>query len=476
MANFLQTLALVSVIPLSFPLGAYAHMEMRWPYAFRSKYDPAITDPDYDNTFPLSTDGSNYPCHGYQNLASSQVSKVTYTPGQTYNLTLAGTAMHEGGSCQISLSYDNGQSFRVIKSLIGGCSLKYDWDFTVPSNAPASDDAILAWTWFNIVGNREMYMSCARVSVAGQSVQRYQRYQRKRQGSFDALPENFACNIGNGCTTIEDREVVFPNPGDVIEYNSDAITPEPGPGFTLTATPTGNAFSTVAPNATATTAPYAYPNGTTTYYGPTGTGTGSPFPSCNSTCFNSTVTLLTASSRTTSFSAYMTSTTASPTAGFFYPLNGTNTSTPMTTAFAPTSTPFFANTTTTTQAANQTTTMSTSSSTTAATITSSTAPTATILPSACTPGSFACNSTTTFSQCVPGSTGSGTYVFMGSVAAGMQCVNGTIERENDGPCTPNGSLQCDGEFAFYLCDQGGLIDMGPVASGTACRNGTIVLV
>lgn len=39
-------------------------------------------------------------------------------------MSLQGTAIHNGGSCQISLSYDNGKTFRVIKSFIGNwCAL-----------------------------------------------------------------------------------------------------------------------------------------------------------------------------------------------------------------------------------------------------------------------------------------------------------------------------------------------------------------
>jgi hypothetical protein len=63
---------------------------------------------------------------------------------------------------------------------------------------------------------------------------------------------------------------------------------------------------------------------------------------------------------------------------------------------------------------------------------------------------------------------------MGSVAAGMQCVNGAIIIQNDGPCTPNGQIFCKGNSSFYMCDQGGLINMGPVAPGTVCQNGVVV--
>lgn len=34
--------------------------------------------------------------------------------GQTSSLTLDGTATHEGGSCQISLSFDGGKSFKGV--------------------------------------------------------------------------------------------------------------------------------------------------------------------------------------------------------------------------------------------------------------------------------------------------------------------------------------------------------------------------
>ncbi len=62
---------------------------------------------------------------------------------------------------------------------------------------------------------------------------------------------------------------------------------------------------------------------------------------------------------------------------------------------------------------------------------------------------------------------------MGSVAAGMTCLDGQIVRQNKGACTPNGALFCNGEKMFYLCDQGGLIEMGSVAPGTVCRDGVI---
>ena len=63
---------------------------------------------------------------------------------------------------------------------------------------------------------------------------------------------------------------------------------------------------------------------------------------------------------------------------------------------------------------------------------------------------------------------------MSQVAAGMTCSNGQIIRQNAGPCTPNGQIFCNGSNAFYICDQGGLVNMGPTAAGTVCVDGKIV--
>jgi len=149
---------------------ALCHMEMSWPYPLRSKFNPETPEAliDYSMTSPLEASGSNYPCKGYQNDADKPVS-ITYTAGSTYNMSLHGTAVHGGGSCQLSLSYDNGESFKVIKSMIGGCPLTDTYDFTIPASAP-SGDALFAWTWQNKLGNREFYMNCAAVNIVSGSI------------------------------------------------------------------------------------------------------------------------------------------------------------------------------------------------------------------------------------------------------------------------------------------------------------------
>ncbi|KAK1144455.1 hypothetical protein N8T08_005327 [Aspergillus melleus] len=185
-------------------------MEMIRPLPLKSQYDPKNkeSDIDYDNTSPLRSDGSNFPCRGHHRNTAWRTTS-TYTAGQKDYMELAPGTNHRGGSCQISLSYDNGQTFRVIQSYMGGCPLTLKWDFQIPESAPAGK-ALFAWSWFNLEGNREMYMNCAHVEIQGGS--------GSGAESFNRLPEIFEANIGNGCSTVEFKETVFKEPGEKVGY------------------------------------------------------------------------------------------------------------------------------------------------------------------------------------------------------------------------------------------------------------------
>ncbi|KAK5711371.1 hypothetical protein LTR17_018438 [Elasticomyces elasticus] len=216
--TMMQTSALCSVF-LLLP-SALCHMEMSYPHPFRSKFNPDndYTNIDYSNTDPLQADGSNYPCKGYHKDAASQPS-ATYTAGSTYNMTLAGSATHGGGSCQLSLSYDNGETFSVIKSMIGGCPLVSTYDFTIPTYA-RSGDALLAWSWQNYEGNREFYMNCAPIAITSGSSR---RRRRTAFNSLDSLPKIWKANLASvtDCTTIPDENPVYPNPGPDVQYGDN---------------------------------------------------------------------------------------------------------------------------------------------------------------------------------------------------------------------------------------------------------------
>ncbi|TQS31747.1 hypothetical protein Golomagni_07962, partial [Golovinomyces magnicellulatus] len=200
-------------------LGALGscHMEMKNPPPFRSSFNPNTGNAiDYDMISPLNSDGSNFPCKGYLKDVGTPKGKsvATWSPGSSYSFTITGNTPHKGGSCQASLSYDRGGSWKVLHSYIGNCPGMGDssYQFTLPSDTPAGE-AVFAWTWFNNEGNREMYMNCAAVTVkAGRK--------RASGAPFSSRPNMFVANVGNGVCTFEGTDVDFPQPGPDVNRNS----------------------------------------------------------------------------------------------------------------------------------------------------------------------------------------------------------------------------------------------------------------
>src|ERR1700743_2085143 len=80
-------------------------------------------------------------------------------------------------------------------------------------------------TWFNEIGNREMYMNCASVTIGGGGARSRAMAKRAMSG-----PEVFKANIGNGCTTAAGTDVVFPSPGPNIQYGGNAASRAPPSG------------------------------------------------------------------------------------------------------------------------------------------------------------------------------------------------------------------------------------------------------
>ncbi|KAJ5129111.1 hypothetical protein N7526_007277 [Penicillium atrosanguineum] len=248
--------------------SASAHMQMSKPYPIRSPLNKdSDSQKDYSYTNPLQSSGSDYPCKGY--AKDKFESQATYAQGQEYEMELEGSATHDGGSCQIALTYDQGKTFKVIESMLGNCPIDKKYNFTVPTDAP-SGEALLAWTWFNKVGNREMYMNCAFVTIGGdskgkqvpavapahskaegQKVHHMQQMEHAHEAhvnhpplehaahpnaqpkeqrdvawmetqskvaSFDSLPDLFVANVDQEgkCVTIEGEAVNFPKPGDNV--------------------------------------------------------------------------------------------------------------------------------------------------------------------------------------------------------------------------------------------------------------------
>ncbi|TXT12793.1 hypothetical protein VHUM_01194 [Vanrija humicola] len=252
-------------------------MEMQYPAPFLSKFNPNTlpSNIDWSMTNPLHADGSDYPCKGYNHVLGTPEGAVTATfaQGGAYNFTIVGTAFHGGGSCQASLSYDGGRTFTVIQSIIGNCPVfgSGNFDFTVPSDAPAGN-AVFAWTWFNNIGNREMYQNCAAVTITGGG-HRKRRLDivqpaklAKRFTPFSARPANFIANVGNGCSTEPNKDVMFPDPGPDVLLNSNNVADVVG-----VCKPIGGAPTSSSPSATPTSSATSSAEPTTTTAEPTTT-------------------------------------------------------------------------------------------------------------------------------------------------------------------------------------------------------------
>ncbi|KAK3366430.1 hypothetical protein B0H63DRAFT_490359 [Podospora didyma] len=248
-----STVALVAFVCIQL---ATAHMTLSFPPPFRSSGQ----NKDYDMNAPLNPDGSNYPCKGHHSDLGTPAGKstATFALGSAYSFTIAGGAPHGGGSCQASLSYDQGKTFTVIQSIIGGCPLSSSYPFSIPADAQTGE-AIFAWTWFNRIGNREMYMNCAPVTIAATNNSKNKRAEvGPRASSFSSRPEILLANIDNGCHTVEGADVTYPNPGpDVVNNGGTQLGPAGTCGGTaaaLASNSTSAAGSSSRPSAPALTA------------------------------------------------------------------------------------------------------------------------------------------------------------------------------------------------------------------------------
>lgn len=229
---------------------------------------------------PLAADGSDFPCKATSN-AGAFVTDMAI--GQQQTLSFNGTAVHGGGSCQTSLTTDSpatkNSKRMVIHSIEGGCPARNTpgnfnegadpdttadpdtYKYSIPAGvAPGSYK--LAWTWFNKVGNREMYMNCASIKVTGGLSKRDTLLNQKEQYFSSKLSERamasfasmFVANIGNGCTTAYGGDLKFSEPGASVETNQGYIPMAPvgNCGASAGFSGSGSESGSVAPSEAAT--------------------------------------------------------------------------------------------------------------------------------------------------------------------------------------------------------------------------------
>ena len=138
------------------------HIFFHDPPSRRNKYSEYYVskgDVDYNLMAPLNTPGYKFPCKGFP---KGPVTKVIN--GNSIQITLEGSAIHNGGHCQFGISYDD-NTFLVLKTVMMDCLLNgMTYTVDMPNNMPSGEFTFF-WTWINKVGNREYYMECADMSI-----------------------------------------------------------------------------------------------------------------------------------------------------------------------------------------------------------------------------------------------------------------------------------------------------------------------
>ncbi|KAI9598211.1 hypothetical protein BDF19DRAFT_431724 [Syncephalis fuscata] len=154
---FQTIVAALAVAAVAVP--TLAHMEMTAPPPRQSKYLAGATVIDDKNTSPTQAICQGKPAGPHAG---------TYQAGSNISVSLNGTNAHGGGHCQFALSYDDGQTFVVIKDVMNTCMIDtLSYTVPLPSTALTSNHAIFAWTWINAADGREYYMNCADISISG---------------------------------------------------------------------------------------------------------------------------------------------------------------------------------------------------------------------------------------------------------------------------------------------------------------------
>ncbi|KAL8939826.1 MAG: hypothetical protein Q9216_003148 [Gyalolechia sp. 2 TL-2023] len=224
-----------------------AHMKLKTP----APYGAASL-----NNSPLDPSGSDFPCKQRSGVYDAPETKNVMPIGAPQTLSFIGSAVHGGGSCQISLTKDlkptKDSKWMVIHSIEGGCPAAAEGNL---GNDPAATNAgtfqykipqgispgeyTLAWTWFNRIGNREMYMNCAPISVTGGNKRRdlhkpcnnaTEMFNATKTYASDEIfkrdttfPDMFKANIpATDCTTPDSKDIAFPNPGSSVDKKGSA--------------------------------------------------------------------------------------------------------------------------------------------------------------------------------------------------------------------------------------------------------------
>jgi hypothetical protein len=202
------TTALVAAAALS--SVANAHIKIQSPTPFG--VDTLDTSPLLN--FAPGASGSDFPCK--QRTGVYDISERTeIAAGSQSPLVFSGSASHGGGVCELLLTTDLEPTANTewkLFTVIEGCPLKgdassggvSDYSFTIPEGMP-NGNATFAWVWYNRIGNREIYMNCAPISISSGS---------DDKTAYNALNNAYFINLPReSCSSQEMGDTIIPNPG-----------------------------------------------------------------------------------------------------------------------------------------------------------------------------------------------------------------------------------------------------------------------
>lgn len=277
--------------------SAYGHAVMNTPtpYGFHDL-----------QSSPLNGQTFQFPCQSGSRTDAYDPSGANNPPvaaGSTQLVNFTSAAVHGGGSCQFSITYDypppaDQSKWKVIHTIIGDCpaiaagnipvvgtdgdgrpdgrhcgngvtdECVQTFDIPIPKELK-SGNVTFAWTWFNKIGNREIYMNCAPLEITnGASDDTF----------FNSLPSMFIANIPGECTTVE-GVLNIPNPGNSVQK---LVAPDAaaigtcGTGSSSPPTNSGSSSSAAAPAASSSAAAVFAPGASSAAAAPAPAATSSP--------------------------------------------------------------------------------------------------------------------------------------------------------------------------------------------------------
>ncbi|KAF2254594.1 lytic polysaccharide monooxygenase [Trematosphaeria pertusa] len=230
----------------AFLATANAHIIMQSPVPYSV---------DKIDSSPITAE--QFPCKSQNGFTVSTMNQMAV--GESQKITFKGTAVHGGGSCQLSYTQDTeptaNSKFKVIKSIEGGCpgvDGVNEYDFTLPDSIP-SGKGTFVWTWFSkLSGAPELYMNCAPIDVSGGA---------SDTSGLDALPDMLVANIASTtCESPLNHALQFPDPGTVLATgNTNDIEPPTGDCGTTGSTPPASSGA-AEPSSAPSSAPAADPS------------------------------------------------------------------------------------------------------------------------------------------------------------------------------------------------------------------------